>query len=121
MVSASAIRAHRRTSRGSGSFMSPGSLGDVVEKGPARPHTVAEAKGRKRTSGKGKSKEINATPERTPSVPSRSPQIQVEFTHDSLLQSLPEDFLRHGRKGSGASSADGIARSQLPQVSIRSK
>lgn len=111
-------RERRRTSRGSGSFMSPGDVGEIVERRGVRPNTVGEPSARK--DGKSAQKgDASSAVEQSQASPLRSPEIQLEFKHDSLLQSLPKEFLKY-RKGSATSSVDelGVARSPFSQASI---
>lgn len=109
-------RERRRTSRGSGSFMSPGDVGEIVERRGVRPNTIGEPSARKDVKSTQKGDASSAVEQ---SSPLRSPEIQLEFKHDSLLQSLPKEFLKY-RKGSATSSVDelGAARSPFSQASI---
>ncbi|KAL5478317.1 hypothetical protein ACEPAI_2501 [Sanghuangporus weigelae] len=103
----SGTRGNRRVSRGSGSFMSPGNIGEITEKPVAQCSALNE-----RAAAMEKKVVAGITSIETPTVPTRSPEIQLEFKHDSLLQSLPEEYLRY-RKGSTSSSQRevGIVRS----------
>ncbi|KAL5520648.1 hypothetical protein ACEPAF_2649 [Sanghuangporus sanghuang] len=103
----SGTRGNRRVSRGSGSFMSPGNIGEIAEKPVVQRSALNE-----RAAATEKKIVAGITSIETPIVPTRSPEIQLEFKHDSLLQSLPEEYLRY-RKGSTSSPQRevGIVRS----------
>ncbi|KAI5121597.1 hypothetical protein M0805_009468 [Coniferiporia weirii] len=109
-----ALRASRRVSA---SFMSPGDLGELVidTKSAAAAHPfafaytagVTENEGRRDRdlgTGTGVGRAQSAQAQKTQFRDSRSPEIQIEFKHGSLMKSLPEEFKY--RKGSAPSSAD---------------
>ena len=114
----SGTRGNKRASRGSGSFVSPGLIGEFAARHQAT-HASAVREGNGRVPLREKKVVAGATSTGAPAVPARSPEIQLEFKHDSLLQSFPEGYLRY-RKGSTSSfqRGVGIVRSQAQVSSV---
>ncbi|THH03253.1 hypothetical protein EW145_g6402 [Phellinidium pouzarii] len=102
-----ALRASRRVSA---SFASPGDIGELVNECTTNPFTyvVASEKEGRREAGVD-----NKQPFQVQYGTQRSPEIQLEIKHDSLLKSLPHDFLQH-RKGSLTSSSDEVVLGRSP-------
>lgn len=103
-------RTVRRAPRESSSFMSPGDDGDLPTKNGLHPfaHVAIDDADKCRTQ-----------PVMVHYSSQRSPEIKLEFKHDSLLKSLPDDFLRYGR-GSATSLVDDTVVVKPPffQVSV---
>ena len=93
-------RVRTRAERTSVSFASPGDVGVVVAKRTSLTRS---------TDGSGASATMERTVVGKGSLTSGnediSPAIQLDFKHDSLLNSLPEQFLKEGRTSSESSAS----------------
>lgn len=98
--------AKRASLRDSASFMSPGDLGEAKQK-EDRSNLSNSTAAAPIAVRKGRPNMDKELPILITYGEQRSPEIQLEFKHDSLLNSMPGEFLRNrNRKGSLASSAE---------------